>query len=294
MNASGRLLGRGSGFGVVLLFAALPAAAQPAAQPPPPQPVLLDTPYAPANYAWILKEYVLVRDLPDGGFVTRFDYQGLFSKPGQEGMRTNIRNEFLAADPGTFDPATLAAWAVNAYNFFILDLVEGNLLTPDGEILTSVSKVGAGNFAVFDEPRYRIGEETLSLNQFERRFLFEGWDKKGKRPPELDPRRHFAIVCGAVGCPPLWPSPVTPQELNLTLDRMTRNALRSQSQLWVEGNTIHVSKIFEWYEADFGGKKGVRAFLAEYAPPGAKQLLIDDPKAKIATDIEWDWSLNAP
>jgi len=291
MNDPGRFLAKWLASGMTFLLAAVSGFAQP---PPANQPVLLDTPYSPAHYAWILKEYLVVRNLPDGGFVTRFDYQHLFERQGQETMRSGIRSEFLSADPGTFDPATLTAWAVNAYNFFVIDLIEDQLLTPEGEILASLADVGAGDFAVFDEPRYAIGDETMSLNQFERRFLFQDWDGKGKRPEEFDPRPHFAIVCGAVGCPPLWPQPVRPQDLNLTLDRMTRNALRSQSQLWVEGNTIHVSKIFEWYEADFGGKKGVRAFLSEYAPPAAKQLLIDNPKAVIATDIEWDWSLNSP
>jgi hypothetical protein len=275
-----------------MLFAACSAAAQ--APPSANEPVLLATPSSPAHYAWLLKEYTLVRNLPDGGFVTRFDYKHLFEKQGQEEMRDGILAAFLVVDPETLDPPNLTAWAANSYNFFILDLIEDNLLTPDGEILASVSEIGAGDFSVFDEPRYPIGEETLSLNQFERKFLFAGWKGKGKRPPGLDPRLHFAIVCGAIGCPPLWPEPLTPQELNLTLDRMTRNALKSQSHLWVEGTTIHVSRIFDWYEADFGGKRGVRAFVGEYGPPAAKQLLIENPKATIAPDIEWDWSLNAP
>jgi hypothetical protein len=258
--------------------------------------VLIDTPAVPAGYARLLSEGIVRLPRPDGGFDTRVDYARLAGIPGSREWMATLRGRFLEVDPATMDEATRRAWALNAYNFLVIDLVLDYLVGPDGAALASIRDIGRGDFAVFDEPRITVGDERLSLNAFEHRHLFGEIDRTAHRaPPDLDPRHHFALVCAAKGCPPLWPEPFLPETLEEQLDRATRNALGSPSQLQLTGRVLRVSQIFDWYAVDFERYGGIAGFLRRYAPPEVVARL-EDPRERITlrTDLEWDWSLNRP
>ena len=264
------------------------------AQSPGPQRLTLETPYAPPGYERLLKNYVVQTPRGDGGFTTRVDYAALRDARDGEAVRKTLRERFLAVDPEAMDPVARIAWALNAYNFLVIDLVVKNLTAPSGAPLASIGDIGPKSFAVFDLQTITLGEETYSLNRFERHFLFLDVDRNAKTAhEELDPRLHFALVCAAVGCPPLWPRPFLPEQLDEQLDAAVRNALLSDRHLRVDGHTVHVSRIFDWYAADFGRKDGIRAFLMRYAPPAAVKVL-GGKQSEVAPDIEWDWSLNRP
>jgi len=253
------------------------------------EPVLLETPYAPSGYAQLLRDYVIERPMPGGAIETRFDYARFHASAVERGLRDDLRTRFLSANPETMDPATRRAWAVNAYNFLVIDLVMEHFVAPGKDTLRSIKDLGPKEFAVFEEPRYTVGGQTYSLNAFEKHFLFD--EGKGDKGP-VDPRYHFVLVCGARGCPPLMAWPIAPEDLDYVLDRSVRNALRLPSQLRLDGKTLHVSKIFEWYASDFQ-ERNPRAFLSRYAPDEARLALSDKVK-DIKPDIEWDWSLNRP
>jgi hypothetical protein len=268
-----------------------------AAQPQPAvERVLIDTPAVPAGYARLLGEGILRLPRPDGGFDTRFDYAALARRPGSREWMATLRSRFLEVDPSAMDDATRRAWALNAYNFLVIDLVLDYRVGVDGDPLESIRDIGRGNFAVFDEPRIPVAGERLSLNAFEHRYLFLDVDRASHRvPAELDPRHHFALVCAAKGCPPLWPEPFLPETLAEQLDRATRNALASPAQVQLEGRVLRVSRIFDWYAIDFERYGGIQGFLRRYAPPEVAARL-EDPRERITirTDLEWDWSLNRP
>jgi hypothetical protein len=192
------------------------------------------------------------------------------------------------------DDATRQAWAVNAYNFTIIDVIMEQLLA--GDDVVSIADIGAGDFAVFEEGILEVGGETYSLNRFETHFLFHDIDRKTRVVPDgLDPRFHFVLVCAAKGCPPLWPEPFRPEKLDAQLDEATQNALSSPRHLRVKGREVHVSKLFDWYGRDFDGYGGPAGFLRRYAPESVREAL-DDEKNRLAVhpDLEWDWSLNRP
>jgi hypothetical protein len=282
--------------GLLLAGSACAVLSAPAfAQPDTPHPLTLETPYAPPGYERLLKTFVVRTPLGDGGFETRFDYAALRDEPGQEALRRGLRERFLGVDPGAMDPSARYAWALNAYNFLVIDTVVENLRAPGtGAPLETIGDIGPKPFAVFDQKRFELGGTTYSLNWFERYFLFLGVNRNSKTvPDELDPRLHFALVCAAVGCPPLWPQPFLPEQLDAQLDAAVRNALLSDRHLRVDGHTVHVSRIFDWYARDFGGADGIRAFLMRYAP-GAAVKALEDRHSEIVPDIEWDWSLNRP
>jgi len=240
----------------------------------------------PRLYRDLLAEYVVRLPLEGGGFETRFDYAAFHASPDQEAVRGILREIFLAVEPEALGEDARRAWAVNAYNFLVIDRVVESFLGADGDTLASIADVGEGSFAVFDDPAHEVGGHTYSLNDFEKHFLFLDVDRgSGSMPGRLDPRLHFALVCAAKGCPALWPEPFTAGELDDRLDAVTRNALSSPRQLRIDGDVVHVSQVFSWYAADFGGEYGVRGFLQEHAGIGER---------RVAADIEWDWSLNRP
>jgi hypothetical protein len=256
---------------------------------------LIDTPSSPSGYERLLKEFVIREPLPGGGFDTRIDYSRLAADPESRKLCEEIKDRFLSVNPLAMDQRTRQAWAVNAYNFLVIDLVVNNLHTPEGGDLASIADIGGGNFEVFDEP-LEVGDHLTSLNHLERFYVFLGVDRDAETIPELlDPRFHFALVCGARGCPPLWPVPFQPESLDEQLEEATRNALMNPRQIHLDGRIVRVSKIFEWYEVDFTHAGGVEGFLGQYAPEHVRSVINTRPRRmKVLPDIEWDWSLNRP
>lgn len=253
------------------------------------------TPEAPAGYGAFLEQYVVKTDLPESGFETRFDYGKLYGKNDQIAIRHLFRRHFQEQRPSELKPAMRTAWAINAYNFFVIDAVLTYMTSHEGEIPASVKDLG-GEESIFDEEILLIEDETYSLNSFERHFLFLDRDPgSGKVPAKLDPRIHFALVCGAIGCPPLWPEPFRGRKLDRQLDDCTANALAGPRCLRVEGKKIHACQLFAWYKGDFANHGGVVGFLKEFVPEERKKSLFGGELMKpVVTDIEWDWALNRP
>ena len=70
--------------------------------------------------------------------------------------------------------------------------------------------------------------------------------------------------CASQSCPALAPVPYATASLDAALDNATRAYLASPEGMRADGNGVSVTKLVEWYEADFGGKDGVKAFLLKY------------------------------
>lgn len=77
------------------------------------------------------------------------------------------------------------------------------------------------------------------------------------RVARLDPRIHFALNCGASSCPPI--AAYHRERLDEELELATRSYL--QDAVRRDGEVVRVSPLFLWYIADFGGPRGLRAFL---------------------------------
>jgi len=84
-----------------------------------------------------------------------------------------------------------------------------------------------------------------------------------------DPRIHGALVCAARSCPPLRREAYTKSALNDQLDDNFRAWLAEppRNQFLPDKQLAKVSKIFQWYAADFQKIGGVPAVLERFAPP---------------------------
>jgi len=127
----------------------------------------------------------------------------------------------------------------------------------------------------------RIDGKIITLDDIEHNIL---------RPRFKDPRVHFAINCAAKSCPPLRSEPYYGGELDQQLEEMASAFINDPSKNRLEGNTLYVSKIFDWFEEDFNGD--ILGFFLKYAKGSLKeQLEVNKEKIKVKY-LDYDWSLN--
>lgn len=158
----------------------------------------------------------------------------------------------------------MAYW-INAYNAFTIKLIVDNYPTK------SILNFDGGK--TWDVKRIPLGGKKYSLNQIENDIL---------RPQFKDARIHFAINCAAKSCPPLLHRAYTADNLEATLEARTKAFVNDANYNTLSASKAQVSKIFEWYSADFGDLK---KYLSKYA---------DTPLKNTATVTfnEYNWDLN--
>ncbi|XP_064635084.1 uncharacterized protein LOC135492501 [Lineus longissimus] len=67
---------------------------------------------------------------------------------------------------------------------------------------------------------------------------------------EVDPRIHFALVCGAKSCPAI--NVYSEKNLDRALEAAAKNFCHQEVTCHIKFNEIGLSKIFQWYREDFG------------------------------------------
>ncbi|MCB0769113.1 MAG: DUF547 domain-containing protein [Flavobacteriales bacterium] len=176
-----------------------------------------------------------------------------------------------------------------------------NLYNAFGQILLLAHPVDLRSpwprLAHYTARRIQLAGQRLSLNDLEHGMLRRSklWWSKGYlskcipngfeqrfRVP-VDPRIHFALNCGAAGCPPI--AFYEADKLDAQLDMATRSFLADHVVYDPVADTVHVTALFNWYRGDFGGRSGVLRFLKRYDA--------------IAMDVEpciryspYDWSVS--
>jgi hypothetical protein len=121
--------------------------------------------------------------------------------------------------------------------------------------------------------------EALSLDDIEHRIL---------RPIWRDPRLHYVLNCAALGCPNLQPIAFTAANTDGRLNDAARAYINHPRGVRVDGETLHLSKIYAWYPEDFE-EEGLLAHIQRYADP---KLAEDVKRTARKADIDYDWALN--
>lgn len=117
----------------------------------------------------------------------------------------------------------------------------------------------------------------LSLNDIENNIIRKEYN---------DPRVHFVLVCGALGCPPITNFVYEALKLNEQMNEQTKLALNNDEFIKVNGKTVLLSEIFKWYKEDFlKENKSVVQFINKYrTTPLDENSLIDY--------YPYDWKIN--
>lgn len=244
------------------------------------------------SYEQILEQFLTEKDLPGGGLVSAFDYQAAVGHERTAPALSEQREALAGFDLSSLEGRgeSVAFW-INAYNFFMLD----QILTerPDGALAESVwdygGRVNPFVDSVFDREKFLIDGQEYSLNQMEKEILLgDEYADKGWK----DARVHFAVNCASVGCPPLRDVVYTADNLELLLAENTRRAFNTDRHLRIEGDTLHVTELFKWYEEDFKEASGSRkAFIKEWVDSSVAERVAETSDMKF---VSYDWALNKP
>lgn len=244
------------------------------------------------SYAAMLADHLEEKTLDDGGLVSAFHYQDALADARTRGRIQAQRDRLAGFDTGRLQDkeAAIAFW-LNAYNFFMLaHILEER---PGGELVASVWDYG-GRYNpfrpnVFERELFEVGGRRYSLDGIEKDILLGGaYQEKGWK----EARVHFAVNCASVGCPPLRDRPYSTDNVQLLLTENTRRALLTDRHMHIDGETLYVTSLFDWYEADFIEEAGsIRDFIKHYTDEDLQPAI--DGAAQVRF-IDYDWALNSP
>jgi hypothetical protein len=171
--------------------------------------------------------------------------------------------------------ASLAFW-INAYNALTARAVLSSY--GGGDVIPSHGGDAGG------APLLRVGDRAYTADRIENEIL-RGLGES---------RVHFAIVCGARGCPPLRSEAYSPERLD---EQLTANARAffadpSKFRAHTAEDRLELSPILDWYAADFGADPVARLkAIAPYLPDEPSRRLAASGRARIS-HLDYDARLN--
>ncbi len=211
------------------------------------------------------------------------NYENLRNKDAGE-LKAYLQ-EIAKADPSKMDSKNdQKVFWINAYNAICLQTLI------DQGLPAEVPHAKFFGKNIFTQRTYKVAGKVRSLDDIEHGIL---------RKDFKDPRLHAALVCGASSCPRLRPEAYVGGRLDRQLDDQVKGWLTVQknkkgerkNHLDREAKILYISKIFSWYEEDFGGsKEGVLKFIQGYLDASDREF-IEKNKVEIEY-LPYDWALN--
>lgn len=205
-----------------------------------------------------------------------------------------------AFDPGalTTRQEQLAFW-INLYNALVVDAVIAF------DVQASVTEGPLGVLRFFRRAAYNVGGYRVSCDDIEHGILRANRGHIALPGPQFGPsdprcawvitppdlRVHFALNCASRSCPPI--SFYDAAQIDAQLDLATRNVVAVEVRINRARREVHLSRIFQWYASDFGGKTGVVDFLLRYLEDEEIGWLSGHREDAHLVYRPYDWSLNA-
>ncbi|MHC4532901.1 MAG: DUF547 domain-containing protein [Planctomycetota bacterium] len=196
------------------------------------------------------------------------------------------------------DNAKIAFW-LNTYNALTLKAIIDNYPIKSSFFKSRIyPKNSIRQIAgVWDKIKFKVMGQNLTLGHIEHKILRVEFDEPGI---------HVAMVCAAIGCPPLRNEPYTGAKLQEQLSDQTHRFLANSTKFKIThaDNRIYLSPIFKWFASDFikkyGPKKSIGRhnkeqsavlnYIASYLDKVQKDYVLAG-KFKIKY-LKYDWSLN--
>ncbi len=232
----------------------------------------------------LLKRHVVAIDQ---GVATQVDYSGFARERFQ--LKAYLRS--LESIPlSTFKnwpKAEQLAFLINGYNAWTVELI-----LSEYPKVKSIRDLGSWLESPWERRFIPLLGKLRSLDEIEHEMI-------RAEQHYQEPRIHFAVNCASIGCPALSTDAFTGGRLDRQLDEVTRLFLSDRSRNRLSGDTLYLSKIFEWYREDFergwNGYQTLAQFLATYQTALG---LSDNDLQRLkrgAIEIEfldYDWRLN--
>lgn len=214
---------------------------------------------------------VVARHVDEHGWV---DYDGL--QADVEQLERYI--ESLAQAP--FDElgrSEKLALLINAYNAFTLKLILEHYPVSSIRDIPSSQR--------WDDVRWKVGGYTWSLYQIENEQI---------RPKFREPRIHFALVCAAVGCPPLRREAYVAERIEQQLQDQSEYVHRHETwfQFDADRGVVRLTPLYNWYRGDFRQVGDTALKYAASFSPELTRALASGKKPRLEW-LEYDWTLNS-
>lgn len=217
------------------------------------------------------------------------DYAALRAKPA-------ALDRYLAANAAT-TPQEHAKWTkdqrlafwINTYNGYTIKLIRDkgpvDSIKDLGGIFSSPWEKKFIPMPAFDPEKKN---KDLTLDEIEHELI---------RPVFNEPRVHAAVNCASMGCPPLRGEAYSAETLDAQLTEQVQNWLAdtARNKVTPVNGKIQVSKIFDWFDEDFGKKRpAVIRWIADHVKDEsvAKQLRAGAGDLKLKY-LSYSWKLNA-
>ncbi len=243
------------------------------------------------DYGKVLKAFV-----DDRGMV---DYQGLKTNPGAlEGFTSSVSHFDRKNYDGWTEKKKIAFW-INVYNAFTLKAIIDHYPIQSSFFKSFVYPKNSIRQipGVWDRLKFPVMGRETTLDEIEHRVL---------RAKFHEPRIHMALVCAAMGCPPLRNEPYVSAKLDEQLDDQARRFLANPHKFHGDrkAGKVYLSPIFQWFGDDFIGKYGtdkqfpsfsekeraVLNFISHYVDARDKDYLTQGSYS--LEYLKYDWSLN--
>ena len=191
-----------------------------------------------------------------------------YERVQEEGLtELNQLVQLIASKPYSREESK--AYLINVYNLMV---IKGLV-----DVYPVESPMKVPGF--FDNRGVVLNGKNVSLNMIENDLL---------RKEFKDPRFHFVLVCGGLGCPPITNFAYTSNELESQMETQTRKALNDDGFVSqdTEKGEVQLSEIFDWYREDFGANnKEVLEYINRYRTPSFNTEF----KVKY---YPYDWTIN--
>ena len=180
---------------------------------------------------------------------------------------------------GALDRDEQLAFWLNLFNAAVVDVVLAHYP------VDSMRDIDLDPRATVEGPwtaaELEVGGVALSLADIEDDILFAHWD---------DPRLHYALHRGSLGCPDLPGVPFAGADIDARLDAAAMAYVNHPRGVAIEHGELVVSSLYRWFQDDFGGSEAaVLRHLMAFAEPARAMALqrfdgIDRDR--------YDWQLN--
>ncbi len=242
------------------------------------------------HYAVALKSFV-----DDRGVV---DYRGLKASRQQLDAFVGALSRINPVEYENWSDAQKVAMWINAYNGLTLQAIINHYPIKSSFISSlryprnSIRQISG----VWDKLEFVVMGRKRTLDSIEHSTLRQRFN---------EPRIHMALVCAAMGCPPLRNQPYRADGLDAQLDDQARRFLSDPLKFRIDRDKklVYMSSIFKWFGDDFIKTYGTEDFAGHGAAERAvlnfiSKHLTDSDRRYLRTQkyrikyLSYDWSLN--
>jgi hypothetical protein len=165
------------------------------------------------------------------------------------------------------------AYWVNLYNAATIKIIL------DEYPVKSIREIKSGLFSSgpWDMKFLKVEGEDISLNDIEHRILRPIWN---------DARIHYAVNCASFSCPSLSTRAFTADNNEEILNKLASDYVNAPRALRLEGNTLILSSIYDWYQVDFGSDS---TQVLEHINKYRQNSFVGEFRR---IKYEYDWTLN--